>query len=334
MMKTVQLLMVGFLLLATSATALTPTQSATPSPTATVQECEFAPVPPSGPPGTRVTLSGTCYHIRHHRPVRIYFDRTLVVEFDGSSPDYSTELVIPYRAQPGAHTLTLDSPVATPFESAVAPFEVTGEPLPCSGDCDLDNVVNVGELVTGVNITLGAEMPESCPPFDVDANDAVAVNELVLAVDAAMRGCDAASGCHSDRECENAASCLAPDGFRGCGFCQSIESDCAGDVDCDDSEICAPVPARDCSCETVHICQPRCTAESCGENEECRPTGRCGPVSCNPEPCPAYFRCVPQEGIGSACVRQTCIFDDDCRGGYCVNHRCHETLGRCELPVP
>lgn len=332
-MKTT-LLAIGCLLIGTNARALTPTLSATPSPTPTVNECNFSPVPRSGPPGTRVRLAGACLYVRYHRPVSIYFDRTLVAEFDGPVGYYSTEFIVPHRAQPGPHTLTMDSPVAAQFGSIVSSFEVTGAPLPCSGDCNLDNLVEVSELVTGVNITLGARMPESCPPFDVDANDAVAVNELVLAVDAAMRGCDPEPGCHDARECENGAYCLAPGGFRGCGFCQSFESDCAVDNDCIEDEICAPVPLDGCSCETVNICQPRCTAGGCGENEECRPTGRCGPISCSPEPCPPMFQCTPHEGLGLACERRSCIFDSDCTGGSCVNNRCHETLGTCEFPVP
>lgn len=322
------------LLLTGAAFGLTPTQSATPSPTPTLLACEFVPVPASGPPGTRVDVAGVCGRILYHRTVSVYFDRMSVVQFDGPGPRYSTSFIVPYRSKPGPHTLTLESgPI--PFGQVTAPFEVTGEPLPCSGDCNLDERVVVDELVTGVNITLGSRTTESCPPFDVDADDTVAVNELVMAVDAAIRGCDPVPGCHDYRECEDSARCLAPGEQRGCGFCQAFESDCDQDTDCQDGFICTPVTADQCPCEAVNLCQPACDADAdCKEGEQCHASGRCRPQRCSPQACPSLFVCRPVEGIGDGCVRQFCAQDSHCGDGFCVNGACHEALGTCALPVP
>jgi hypothetical protein len=320
-------------LAANAAAGLTPTQSATPSPTPTIPQCELAPVPAAAPAGTYVELSGTCGRILHHRLVSIYFDRTLVVQFDGPGPQYSTGFVVPRRAEPGRHTLTMESgPI--PFGEVTAPFEVTGERLPCSGDCNRDERVLVDELVTGVGITLGTQASESCPAFDIDTDEVVAVNELVLGVDAAMRGCDPEPGCHNHHECENGARCLAPGEFRGCGICQPFEDECERDGDCGGELICAAAQDEDCPCNPVMICQPGCGGGStCGTGERCA-DGHCVPQRCGPELCPRHFRCQPVEGFGDGCVRQPCLTEDTCDGGFCVNGACYPTLGTCALPVP
>ena len=61
--------------------------------------------------------------------------------------------------------------------------------LPCIGDCHGDGSVTVDELLQGVNIALGNSLLAACAAFDVDRNGAVTVNELVLAVSAAVNGC-------------------------------------------------------------------------------------------------------------------------------------------------
>jgi len=216
-----------------------------------------------------------------------------------------------------------------------ARFEVTGEPLPCSGDCNLDNRVVVDELVTGVNIALGTRSAQSCPAFDVDANHAVVVNELVLAVDAAVHGCDAMPGCHDSSECDDGARCLAPGEPRGCGFCQTFESDCERDTDCQEGSICTAVKADECPCEAVRICQPGCGSDAdCEEGEQCTESGRCAPQTCSNRPCPPPFICRRIDEAGYICVRWLCAQDSGCSGGFCVNGVCHDALGMCALPVP
>jgi hypothetical protein len=60
----------------------------------------------------------------------------------------------------------------------------------CTGDCDLDDHVALGEMVLGTNAALGTRTTADCPAFDVDGNGIVAVDELVAGVANGLDGCD------------------------------------------------------------------------------------------------------------------------------------------------
>jgi hypothetical protein len=66
-----------------------------------------------------------------------------------------------------------------------------GAPLsvPCVGDCDQNGSVSVDELVKGVNIALGSASLDDCPSFDTNGDDRVTIDELIAAIDAALKGC-------------------------------------------------------------------------------------------------------------------------------------------------
>lgn len=59
----------------------------------------------------------------------------------------------------------------------------------CVGDCDEGGTVTVNELVTGVNIALSRAPLDSCASFDSSGDEQVVVNELIVAVANALRGC-------------------------------------------------------------------------------------------------------------------------------------------------
>jgi len=59
----------------------------------------------------------------------------------------------------------------------------------CVGDCDGDGAVSVGNLITGVNISLGRAQLSVCPVFDADGNGSVSVSELIQGVRNALNGC-------------------------------------------------------------------------------------------------------------------------------------------------
>jgi hypothetical protein len=59
----------------------------------------------------------------------------------------------------------------------------------CRGDCNGDGRVVVGELITGVNIALGAAAIRACRSIDADGDGRVSVNELIAAVNALLEGC-------------------------------------------------------------------------------------------------------------------------------------------------
>jgi hypothetical protein len=61
--------------------------------------------------------------------------------------------------------------------------------LPCAGDCDAQGSVSVNELVTAVNIALGALQVYRCPLSDVDGSDTVTIPELISAVGNALYDC-------------------------------------------------------------------------------------------------------------------------------------------------
>ena len=59
----------------------------------------------------------------------------------------------------------------------------------CAGDCNLDGLVDVNELVTNVDISLGSGSLALCWVTDTDGNGAVDVAELVESINAALHGC-------------------------------------------------------------------------------------------------------------------------------------------------
>lgn len=71
----------------------------------------------------------------------------------------------------------------------LASARVEAQLPPCVGDCNEDGVVTVDEILLGVSIALGAAPMSVCPSYDVDSNGALTVDELISAVDGALRGC-------------------------------------------------------------------------------------------------------------------------------------------------
>jgi subtilase family serine protease len=59
----------------------------------------------------------------------------------------------------------------------------------CPGDCNGDGVVTIDEIVTGVNIALGATPLSQCPGLDANGDGVVTVDELLEAVSRALNGC-------------------------------------------------------------------------------------------------------------------------------------------------
>ncbi len=101
------------------------------------------------------------------------------------------------RTPPASATATSSpsAPAATPTSAATPRRSVTATQSPaaaCNGDCDGDDRVSIGELITAVNVALGNLAADQCPRVDVNGDGAVAINELILAVNRALRGCAAA----------------------------------------------------------------------------------------------------------------------------------------------
>jgi len=63
------------------------------------------------------------------------------------------------------------------------------EPPPCPGDCAASGAVDINDLVTLVNVSLGSMPISQCVTADLDHNSVIEINELVSAVLLAERGC-------------------------------------------------------------------------------------------------------------------------------------------------
>jgi hypothetical protein len=65
----------------------------------------------------------------------------------------------------------------------------TPTPIHCVGDCGMNGVVTVEEVVRGVAIVLGSVSFDLCPEFDADAMSGLTQSELRDAVSRALEGC-------------------------------------------------------------------------------------------------------------------------------------------------
>lgn len=85
----------------------------------------------------------------------------------------------PATATPAVSTATV-TPTATPT------------PTPgsrCIGDCGGDGTVTIDEIVTMVDIAVGAAPLDACRAGDADGDGEITVDEIVAAVNHAMQGC-------------------------------------------------------------------------------------------------------------------------------------------------
>ena len=71
----------------------------------------------------------------------------------------------------------------------LASVVVTVDEASCAGDCNGDGAVAVDELVRAVDVALGIAALERCPASDTSADDAVTIDEVLRAVRAALEGC-------------------------------------------------------------------------------------------------------------------------------------------------
>jgi hypothetical protein len=61
--------------------------------------------------------------------------------------------------------------------------------LPCGGDCDANGAVSVDELVLAVDILLGIQPVSACLSADVDGTLSVTIDEVTVAVTNALTDC-------------------------------------------------------------------------------------------------------------------------------------------------
>ncbi|MDX2165669.1 MAG: VCBS repeat-containing protein [Deltaproteobacteria bacterium] len=61
----------------------------------------------------------------------------------------------------------------------------------CAGDCNGDDAVTIDELTRGINLVLGVGAVRDCRALDRDERAGVTIDELIVAVRAALEGCRA-----------------------------------------------------------------------------------------------------------------------------------------------
>jgi cytochrome c peroxidase len=62
-------------------------------------------------------------------------------------------------------------------------------PVDCPGDCNLDGTVDVNELVTAINLSLGTSSLALCVSSDPSGDGSVTIDEILRAVQDALNGC-------------------------------------------------------------------------------------------------------------------------------------------------
>jgi hypothetical protein len=80
-----------------------------------------------------------------------------------------------------------ETPTATPVTAATP--TATRPSASCAGDCDASGGVAIHEMVTLVAIALGQMPIAVCEAGNIDGNQQITINELLTAVNRALRGC-------------------------------------------------------------------------------------------------------------------------------------------------
>jgi hypothetical protein len=144
--------------------------------------------------------------------------------------------------------------------------------------------------------------------------------------------------CRYSGDCDRFDSqCLEPGDVLGCGYCvYSDPNQCTVDDECDGERICRryPVPCHLCDGGLLRTCREGCISDAeCREGKFCGGDGHCSAVHCvTSADCMAHFDCaIPDEAETGTCERRRCSNDVDCDDGFCVERKCHQQLGRCEV---
>lgn len=167
-------------------------------------------------------------------------------------------------------TPTATLPVPTPTPTATPIFA----PPRCAGDCNGNGSVEVNEVLSMVNIALGAGALSNCRAGDADGNAAIDVGELVQAVQHTLNGCPVAGIC-GDRvvdaveDCDDGGICI---GGTNAGTVCTSEGECVGqgvclegvkaEAACDRDSDCPGSRCAHCVPQGGDGCAANCTTET------------------------------------------------------------------------
>ena len=134
--------------------------------------------------GDALTVSGFCYPLHSGARADVALDDAIVGEVRGNTAgDFTACITVPSDASPGWHDVRVANGET---ERAAGQIFVVAD---CGGDCDGDGTVGVDELVRGVSIALGVLPLEACAAVDTNGSTSVTIDELIGALDRALRGC-------------------------------------------------------------------------------------------------------------------------------------------------
>lgn len=188
------------------------------------------------------------------------------------------------RAMDGAKERWLHRPAWLGVACAVLLWTFpSGARAQCVGDCGGDGDVTVDEIITMVNIALGAQPTSNCAVGDANRDGDITVDEIIQAVNNALNGCppvgEAICGngvVDSGEECDNGGICI---GTSRAGQTCTSDSDCFAD-DNDRWGVCDEGPKTGTRCEF--------------DNAEACPGGKC--VAC---------RAFGGDGCAANCTNET-----------------------------
>jgi hypothetical protein len=66
----------------------------------------------------------------------------------------------------------------------------TPTPMPCTGDCNGNGRVDIGELIVSTNVALGSVPVDRCPAIDCRRTGEIGIECLTHAVSAALHDCE------------------------------------------------------------------------------------------------------------------------------------------------
>lgn len=158
-----------------------------------------------------------------------------------------------------------------------------------------------------------------------------------------LAACGGTSGsdCHQMSECAQGLSCAGPNEDPVCGI--GPREGCTDDSTCAAGGMRCNAMFDPCSRDYVGSdCGPACTGDmQCGAGFRCQ-SGACVAQLCTEGyTCPDYQVCdpgritamTPMYDRSHGCYDVTCTIDANCRGRFCVNSKCQDGLGTCEMPV-
>ena len=89
---------------------------------------------------------------------------------------------------PGRHNITFEVVDSDGDKATASRIIYVGEQR-CVGDCNGDQQVTIDELITMVNIALGAKPVSDCLAGDTGGDGDITIDEIIQAVNRALSGC-------------------------------------------------------------------------------------------------------------------------------------------------